>query len=256
MKVRLLLSYKGSRFFGWQKQSHRPTVQGEVERALFQLFQKNIPVTGSGRTDTGVHALGQTAHLELKEDRLKKIPLKSALNHHLPEDVCVLDCWKAPEKFHARFSAKKKTYLYLIWTGDSPPVLFRELVWWKKGDLPLDKLKKMSRLIVGSGDFKSFQSSGSDVKDTIRHIYQSSWIRLSPSLYGYTITGSGFLKQMVRNLVGAYIDLLKHRNPEKSLKAILEQKDRKAALGTAPGQGLYLKKVFYPSALDRASVRL
>ena len=256
MKIRLLLSYKGSQFFGWQRQSNKRTVQAEIENALFQLFKTNISVVGSGRTDTGVHALGQTAHLELEDKLLKKIPLKSALNHYLPKDISVLECWQAPKEFHARFSAKKKSYWYFIWTGDSPPVLFRDLVWWKKGDLPLEKLQKISKLTLGTQDFKSFQSAGSSVKTTVRSIYQSQWIRVSPSLYCYKITGSGFLKQMVRNLVGTCIELLKDKNPEKKLKNILACRDRKAALGTAPGQGLYLKKIFYPLSLDRASIRL
>jgi len=235
MKIRLLLSYKGSQFFGWQKQGSKRTVQDEIEKALFQLFKKNIPIVGSGRTDTGVHALGQTAHLELEDKLLKKIPFKTALNHYFPKDVSILDCWQAPEVFHARFSAKKKSYWYFIWTGDSHPVLFGDLVWWKKGDLPLEKLQKISKLILGTQDFKSFQSAGSSVKNSVRSIYQSQWIKVSPSLYCYKITGSGFLKQMVRNLVGTYIDLLKEKNPEKKLKSILACRDRKAARGPAPG---------------------
>ena len=130
------------------------------------------------------------------------------------------------------------------------------MVWWKREDLNLKKLQKISSLILGTQDFKSFQSSGSDVKDTVRSIYQSQWTKLSPSFYCYKITGSGFLKQMVRNLVGTYIDLLKNKNPEQKMKNILACRDRKAAFRTAPGQGLYLKKVFYPSSLDRASISL
>ena len=212
------------------------------KRRYFSFLKKNIPVVGSGRTDTGVHALGQTAHMELEDKSLKKIPLKTALNHYLPKDISVLDCWQAPEEFHARFSAKKKSYLYFIWTGDSPPVLFNDLIWWKKGDWPLEKLQKISKLILGTRDFKSFQSTGSSVKNTVRSIYQSQWTQLSPSLYCYTITGSGFLKQMVRNLVGTYIDLLKDKNPEKTLKNILACRDRKAALGNSPRTGAVSKK--------------
>ncbi len=256
MKVRLLLSYKGSQFFGWQKQSRKRTVQAEIEKTLFQLFRKKVSVIGSGRTDTRVHALGQTAHFEIDDNTMKNIPVKQAMNHLLPNDISVLDSWKAPEEFHARFSAKKKSYLYFIWTGDSPPVLFADLLWWRKSNLKLEKLQKMAHLILGTRDFKSFQSSGSDVQDTVRSIYQSQWKRLSSSLYCYKITGSGFLKQMVRNLVGTYIDLLKDKNPDKKLQRILASLDRKSALGTAPGHGLYLKKVFYPSSLDRNSIKL
>ena len=126
----------------------------------------------------------------------------------------------------------------------------------KKEGFSLEKLQKMSKLILGTRDFKSFQSSGSKVQNTVRRIYQSQWVRLSPSLCCYTITGSGFLKQMVRNLVGTYIDLLKDKHPQRTLKSILSRLDRKAALGTAPGQGLYLKKVFYSPSIDRNSIKL
>lgn len=256
MKIRLLLSYKGSQFFGWQKQKQQRTVQGELEKVLFPLFKTKISVVGSGRTDTGVHALGQNAHIELEQNQWKNIPLKSALNQSLPKDISVLDIWKAPEEFHARFSAKKKSYFYLIWTGDTSPVLFQDLVWWKKEDLDLEKLQNLAQHILGTKDFKSFQNSGSSVKDTVRKIYQSQWKRLSPCLYSYQITGSGFLKQMVRNLVGTYIDLMKEKQAEKKLIHILEQRDRRKALRTAPGQGLYLKKVFYPPSLDRSFIKL
>ena len=256
MKIRLLLSYKGTGFFGWQKQLRRRTVQGEIEKILFKLFKKKICLIGSGRTDTGVHALGQSAHFELEDSALKNINLKKALNSLLPEDISVLECWKAPLDFHARFSAKKKSYQYFVFTGDSPPVLFRDLVCWKKSSLDLDKLEKMSQVVLGTKDFKSFQSSGSDVKNSIRTIYQSRWTQISSSFYCYQITGSGFLKQMVRNLVGTYMDLLKERRGEQKLRRILRALDRRQALSTAPSQGLYLKKVFYSSTLDKACYKI
>ena len=256
MKIRLLLSYKGTLFSGWQKQIRQRTVQGEIEKILLKLFKKKISLIGSGRTDAGVHALGQTAHFELKEEDLKNMDLKKALNSLLPKDISVLDCWKAPLDFHARFSAKKKTYLYFIFTGENPPVLFQDLVWWKKTDLDLEKLNKMSQVILGSMDFKSFQSSGSEVKSSVRAIYQSRWTQTSAQFYSYKVTGSGFLKQMVRNLVGTYIDLLKESKREQKLRQILKARDRKQALSVAPGQGLYLKKVFYSSKLDKSCYKI
>ena len=256
MKVRLLLSYKGCDFFGWQKQKNQRTVQEEVEKALHRLFKKQISLVGSGRTDVGVHALGQTAHFEIEEKLFKKIPLVKALNHLMPKDISLLSSWKAPDSFHARFSAKKKTYLYFIWTGESPPVLFSDRLWWRPREFSLEKLQKIADLIIGTKNFKSFQTAGSPVQNTIRSVYQSHWSQISPSLYCYTIQGSGFLKQMVRNLVGTYVDLLKEKKPEKTMKNILKSQDRKAALNTAPGKGLYLKKVFYSPALDKKCIKL
>ena len=252
MKIRLLLSYKGTQFYGWQKQLKYRSVQAELESSLYRLFNKKMAVIGSGRTDTGVHALGQTAHFEIPEDKIKNKNLKKALNALLPADIAVLDLWKAPDDFHARSSAQKKSYLYLIWTGESPPVLFSDLVWWSKESLNLDKLRQISKVFLGKWDFSSFQNSGSEIKNKLRQIYHSQWYQLSPSLFAYKIKGSGFLKQMVRNIVGTSIDLLSYPQAPAQLKKILEAKDRKKALRTAPGQGLYLQKVFYPSALDKA----
>lgn len=256
MKIRLLLSYKGTGFFGWQRQRSQRTVQGEIEKSLYKLFQKKIVVIGSGRTDAKVHALGQTAHFEIDSALLKNKNLIKALNALLPSDISILDAWTAPDDFHARAMAQKKTYLYFISTGDSAPVLFPELICWKKEDLDIDKLKHIARVFLGTWDFKSFQNSGSEIKSTVRTIYQSRWQKLSPSLYCYTITGSGFLKQMVRNIVGTSIDLLRYKNADQKIRKILENKDRKKALRTAPGEGLYLKKVFYPSSIDKACYKL
>ena len=261
MKIRLLLSYKGSHFFGWQRQKQYRTVQEELEKSLFQIFKKEILVTGSGRTDTGVHALGQSAHFEIEESLLKakkflgsleKTNLKQALNAVCPPDISILDCWEAPLGFHARASAIKKTYLYFLFTGDSPPVLFSDLIWWRKGSLNMKKLNDLAKLFKGNQDFKSFQNSGSTVKSTTRKVFISRWTKLSSSLYCYKITGSGFLKQMARNIVGTSLELLSFEQSTQKLQQILKAKDRKQALKTAPSQGLYLKEVSYPSSLDKA----
>ncbi len=256
MKIRLLLSYKGTHFFGWQKQKNQQTIQGELEKSLKEIFQKPISVIGSGRTDAGVHAIGQQAHFEIDEEDLRKINLFQALNHLLPKDISILEVWKTSEDFHARFSAQKKIYQFFLFVSPIPPALFREYVWWVKQPICFKKLQKMAKVFKGTQDFKSFQSAGSDVGSTVKTIYSSCWIKISPHMFSYEIKGSGFLKQMVRNIVGTQIDLLKEDKPEETLKVILKSKDRRKALGTAPSQGLYLKEVFYPSVLDRACISL
>jgi len=255
VKIRLLLSYKGTDFFGWQKQKNQRTVQGEIEKSLNKLFNKSISVVGSGRTDAGVHALGQEAHFEINEKDLQKIDLFQALNHLLANDISVLDVWEAPKDFHARFSAQKKTYQYFIFHSASPPALFQDYVWWIKWPIHFVQLKSLAKVFKGTKDFKSFQSAGSDVKETLKTIYTSRWMQLSSNLYAYEITGSGFLKQMVRNIVGTQIDILKKPDSKAKLYDILASKDRRQALSAAPPQGLYLKEVFYPSALDRKCIQ-
>lgn len=251
MKIRLLLSYKGTHFFGWQRQKNKRSVQGDLEQALFKLFKKKISVIGSGRTDAGVHALGQTAHFEITQSQLKNKNILVAINHFLPKDLSVLKAYLAPDTFHARFSCIKKTYYYFIWTGLSKPALLYDFICWKKQDLCLKTLQKLSDVIIGTHNFKSFQTSGSSVKNSIKTITQSEWRLVSPQIYRYKIQGSGFLKQMVRNLVGTYLDLLKEPQAVTKMLAILKSQDRRQALGTAPGKGLYLKKAFYPCSIDK-----
>ena len=131
MKVRLLLSYEGTNFLGWQKQQSGRTIQGELEKALEDIFQEKISVIASGRTDRGVHALGQVAHFELSEEKIRKTGIVKALNHVTPPDIAVIKAWRAPKEFHARFSAERKTYLFLISTQKTPPALSRNFVWWQ-----------------------------------------------------------------------------------------------------------------------------
>ena len=258
MKIRLLLSYQGTDFYGWQRQKKARTVQGEIEKALFRLFQKSLSVLGSGRTDTGVHALGQTAHFEISSSAWKSLDIVTALNHLTPPDISLLAAWKAPKEFHARFSAQKKTYSFFISTTSSPPALGRHFVHWHPADreLSLEKLQKMAQIFVGTKDFKSFQSSGSSTDQTIKTIYSAQWMNPAPFLYRFDITGDGFLKQMVRNLVGTQLALLKEKAPDRFMRDILKSQNRKAASAPAPGQGLYLRQVFYPPELDKQCVKL
>lgn len=256
MKIRLLLSYQGTNFYGWQRQKKARTVQGEVEKALSHLFQKPLSVTGSGRTDTGVHALGQTAHFEIASDSWKSLNIVTALNHLTPPDISFHGAWKAPKEFHARFSAQKKTYSFFISTTPSPPAVGRDFVYWHPQELSLKILQNLAQNLVGTKDFKSFQTSGSSTDQTVKTIYSANWMKIAPFLYRFDITGDGFLRQMVRNLVGTQLALLKEETPDKLIRDILESHNRKMAFAPAPGQGLYLKEVFYPPELDKQCSRL
>ena len=255
MKIRLLISYKGTYFLGWQKQKEGPTIQGELEKALSKLYQMPIPVVGSGRTDAGVHALGQVAHFET----LTALPTKSivkALNHLSPNDISIKAAWKAPKEFHARFSAQKKTYQFFICNSDTPPAITKDLVWWLPQDLDLKRLNRMGQMLLGHHDLSSFETSGSDIKNKKRTIFQVKWESIDPHLHRFSITGSGFLKQGVRNIVGTQVDLMRKKESEACFKKILSSCSREEALGTAPSSGLYLIKVYYPEILDRKCRKL
>ena len=250
-RFRLLISYKGLNYYGWQKQKNLPSIQGHIENVLKRIFQKDIPIVGAGRTDTGVHALGQNAHFELSHFLPNKLHLQKALNAYLiPKDICIQKIWKAPTDFHALRSATSKYYSYLILNRPYPCVFRKGQIYWHPSFLDIKILQALSQKIQGQHDFKSFQSSGTPVKNTIRKIYFANWKQVKKDIIAFQIRGEGFLKQMIRNLVGTQLALLRKKEPLKKLDEIFSAKNRQAAYTTAPAEGLYLCKVSYPSELD------
>lgn len=251
-KIRLKLSYDGSAFNGWQKQTNksRLTVQGCLEQALCKLFDvPHLQVVGAGRTDAGVHALAQQAHFVAPKDP-SQYNLVKALNALTPPAMAIHEAWIAPENFHAQISAQAKTYKYLLLCSSTPSALRRHFVTWYPFRLDLDYLNECSQFLVKKQDFKSMQTKGTDVSSTIREISLAHWEALDAHLVQFTIHGSGFLKQMVRNIVGCLLDLHKNQRPPAEMAHILAARDRQAAGSTAPAQGLYLFAVHYPPELD------
>ena len=254
-RFRLLISYNGLKYYGWQKQKNLPTVQNRIETALKRIFQEEIHITGAGRTDTGAHALGQTAHFDILFS--PNLCLQKALNAFLiPEDICIRQVWKAPNHFHALRSATGKHYIYLILNRDWSSVFKKGQIHWHPYPIEIDKLQAMSRRIQGRHNFKSFQSSGTPVKSTVRTITSARWQKINKHTLAFQIQGEGFLKQMIRNLVGTQLTLLREKEPLKKLDEIFAAKDRKAASSTAPASGLYLYKVSYPPELDKKCLKI
>jgi len=250
-RIKILLSYNGLKYYGWQKQKKLPSIQGEIEKALKNLFKEDISVIGSGRTDTGTHAIGQTAHFDISKNPGPY--LQKALNAFLlPKNICVRKVWRAPDHFHAKNSAIEKHYIYFILNRQWPCVFRKGQVYWHPHQL-LDKkaLQSISNNIPGTYDFKSFQNSGTILKNTIRTVTLAKWQQNKKHLLAFHVKGDGFLKQMVRNLVGVQLALLKEPNPIKKWQEILLAKDRKVAYKTVPACGLYLYGVSYPYKLDR-----
>ncbi len=255
MRFRLLISYKGLDLYGWQKQKNLPTVQGFIEQALKKLFQKDISVIGAGRTDKGAHALGQTAHFDLSFCPLPG--LQKALNSFLiPKNICIRGLWKAPKNFHALRSAQGKHYIYRFLNRPLPCVFRKGLIYWHPHPVNLSLLQKMSRKIQGRHNFKSFQNAGTPLKNTIRTITRACWRREGKDILSFHIEGEGFLKQMIRNLAGAQLKLLKEKDPLKKWDEIRLAKDRKTGYETLSAEGLYLYKVSYPAELDRECQKL
>lgn len=259
-RIKMIVAYDGTDFCGWQKQkehalaSELPSIQETLELGLAKIFNHPIELSASGRTDAGVHAVGQVCHFETD----RKIPkdLCWAVRSGLPMSISPKIAWEAPENFHSTISATHKTYKYWIWNGSRSPALLNRYSWWIRQPLDAEKLNKIASLIVGRRDFESFRSKGTPVKHSIREISSARWWWRKPDLLEFEVTGNGFMKQMVRNLVGTQVDLLSRGQPPEKINEIILAQDRKAAGPAAPAQGLYLYRVYYPKSLDSQCRRL
>lgn len=253
-KVKLLVSYDGTDFCGWQKQkdhahaSEKPSIQGTLEDALSKIFAEKISLRASGRTDAGVHAMAQIADFNTTRKLPKDIPW--ALKSKLPDSIVVKKVWLAPDEFHSTLSAVKKTYRYLIWNDQRPTALLSRYSHWIRQPLDLEYLNRQAQYLCKEQDFKAFQSVGTQVNTTVRQIYSARWTQRKSHLVQFEVTGSGFLKQMVRNIVGTQLDLFLRSQPIEKIEEILKSLDRTKAGPTAPAQGLFLRQVYYPRELD------
>jgi len=244
-RIKLLLAYDGTDFFGWQLQSRERTVQGEVEAALARLVGEPARVHGSGRTDAGVHALGQVAHFDCPDERAD-LPWQRALNAILPRDVRVLDAAPVPGDFHARYSARAKTYEYTLRHEPGFCLPQRRRFVWACGPVDFAAMEAAAALLVGEHDFAAFQNVGTPVKSTVRTISElSRHTPPDPLESVWRFTADGFLKQMVRNIMGCLVACGRGFLPISQVRAILESGDRGAAPATAPPQGLTLVSLDY-----------
>ncbi|MDX9731305.1 MAG: tRNA pseudouridine(38-40) synthase TruA [Bdellovibrionales bacterium] len=277
-RVRLHLSYDGTEFHGWQRQTDangrqtQVTGQGTIEAAVAKVFGEKLSVVGASRTDAGVHAQMQVAHFDAKKDPTTFRDLRYSLQSLTPDSLVIKDVFLAAPNFHSIASSIDKTYRYSILNRRVPSALRHRTTWWVREPLDLDLLNEACQFLIGTHDFKSFQTSGTHVDSTIRTISHAIWHRVGPteakiSIAGdspisrddsqlsedtllFEIRGNGFLKQMVRNIVGTLVSLQLDRRPAKDVKSILEALDRRKAGTTAPPQGLFLTRVRYPHELD------
>ncbi len=267
---RITVAYDGTDFIGWQRQAEGTSIQGALEAAVGALDERDVTVIGAGRTDAGVHALGQVAAFRIERPMAADAVVR-ALNARLPETVRVLEAAEAPASFHPQFDARAKTYRYRIWNASAMSPFERRYAWHLPGALDVDAMQAAARLIEGEHDFAAFQGGGSDVATTVRTVF-SSQIRAGshlaprtphpaprtshpaprtphPVLWEYEITGSGFLRHMVRTLVGTLVEVGRRREPIEWVGRVIESRDRAAAGQTAPAQGLFLVGVDYTGAL-------
>ena len=243
VNYKMILQYDGTRYRGWQVLPSELTIQGKLQDVLSKMAGYQVEVTGSGRTDAGVHAKGQTANFHLKEEWDEE-KILSYLNHYLPEDIAVCEVKRVDERFHSRYNAMGKTYCYTCYVGDKKPVFNRKYVHITGAMPDVEAMKKAAEYLVGVHDFASFCGNPKMKKSTVREIYSID-ISLKGAYLNMTYHGTGFLQYMVRILSGTLLEVGFHKRTPESMIELIEAKNRALAGATAPAKGLSLLKVHY-----------
>ncbi|OQX11003.1 MAG: tRNA pseudouridine(38-40) synthase TruA [Desulfobacteraceae bacterium IS3] len=241
---KLIIEYDGTEYQGWQRQKNAATIQGEIENALKIMTGKDITLIGSGRTDSGVHALGQCANFHC-ETRLDPQIFQKGLNSLLNKDIVIKDCQYADENFHARYDVKSKTYQYRILNRQIPAAVGRHYAWFIRKKLDTDAMRSAAMHLKGIHDFKAFEGAGSPRSHTVRSVFRTDISEQDAGYVVFEIEADGFLKFMVRNIVGTLAETGLGKISPADFRQILLKKDRKLAAATAPPQGLFLMNVTY-----------
>lgn len=246
--MKLTLMYDGSNYQGWQRlKTTSHTIQGTLEKIISAEFNQDIKVIGSGRTDVGVHALGQVANFRMLTNRAKQIScdqIKRDLNQKLPEDIKIIALEMAADEFHSRYNVRSKTYEYHIEIGERPSVFSRKYVTHIKKNLDLNQMKRACQFLKGTHDFIGFSSNMTDGRGTVKTVHEIT----IESDNGHVVIGiqaDGFLYHMVRIIVGTLVEIGLNQRECESIISVFESKDRKLAGYTIESQGLFLKKVEY-----------
>lgn len=249
MNYRLLIQYDGTDFHGWQVQNNQRTVQGELERVLSLLEDAEVHVAGSGRTDAGVHAEGQVANVKMNKI-FKPEKLRGAINGNSWRDIRVLDVMTVDDDFHARFSAKEKTYIYRVVNAPVMSPFWARYAHLESRPLDLGRMQDAASVFLGEHDWTAFSSAGSDSENKVRTIsgfsIESRWdTRCGAAMIEFRITGNGFLRYMVRSIIGTMLELGRNERDEDSIRTAIVTLDRDLAGVTAPANGLTLLSVDY-----------
>ena len=242
MKYKLTLAFDGNAFSGWQMQKNAPTVQAEMTRVARLVLGNTATVTGSSRTDSGVHAKGYVCHIDT-EKTIQCHSVVDAFNHNLDPHIAVLDCKAVEDEFHARYSAHSKEYRYFIKNSRIPDPFLNSRAWLYGGSLDVEKMKSAAREFTGVHDFKAFMATGSKIEDTVREVYLSE-IENNGDTIVFRVRANGFLYNMVRIMVGTLVDIARGKI-DMCVTDIINSKERSRAGVTAPSCGLYLWSVEY-----------
>lgn len=241
---KLTIEYDGSKYQGWQRQPNGPSIQSTIEDALKRMTRQAITLIGSGRTDAGVHALGQVANFKC-DTRIEPDAFQKGLNSILPDDIVIRACDEVPVGFHSRFDAKSKQYHYFILNQALPKAVGRHYAWWIRRPLDVSAMREATHHLLGRHDFKAFEGAGSPRSHTIRHIMRADLTDQPDGIVRFEVEADGFLRYMVRNIVGTLAAAGRGDIDANQFEAILRSKDRNKAAATAPAHGLFLVKVNY-----------
>ena len=241
--IKLTIEYDGKGFNGWQKQPNKLNIQGEIEKAIYNITKEEVDLIGSGRTDAGVHALGQIANFKTNSNiSIEKLPL--ALNSQLKNSIIIKKAEVVDERFHSRYNAKQKTYRYIINNSKCGTAVYRNLEYCFPIELDVEKMKEATKYFEGEHDFKAFKSSGTSGKNSVRTIYKAI-VKKEGERIIIELTGNGFLYNMVRIISGTLLEVGMGKIAPDEIENIIDSKDRQKAGKTLPAHGLYLVEVLY-----------
>lgn len=241
--IKLIIEYDGKGFNGWQKQPDKLNIQGEIEKAIEEITGEKVDLTASGRTDAGVHSLGQTANFKTNSN----IPIEKfakAINSQLKKSIVIKSAEEVDERFHSRYSVKSKTYRYIINNSENGTAIYRGLEYHISNPLDYKKMNEAIKYLIGEHDFKAFKASGTSSKSSVRKILDGE-VRKEGERVIIEITGTGFLYNMVRIISGTLLEVGLGKLEPSDITKIIESKERQNAGKTLPAHGLYLLKVEY-----------
>ena len=242
--IKLLIEYDGKDFNGWQKQPNKLNIQGEIERAIERITGEEVNLMASGRTDAGVHAIGQVANFKTNSNiPIEKFPI--ALNTNLKKSIIIKSAEEVEERFHSRLNCKKKTYRYIINNSKYGTAIYRNLETHIPIKLDIEKMQKAVKYFEGEHDFKAFKASGTSSKSSVRKIYKAEVIDAGNERIYIELTGNGFLYNMVRIIAGTLVEVGLNKIEPQEIENIILSKKRENAGKTLPPQGLYLVNVVY-----------
>ena len=242
--IKLKIQFDGTEYHGWQIQKEDRTVQQTVQDAVSTIANSEIKLHGSGRTDAGVHALGQVAHFS-SGSLIDVDTMKKGLNSLLPSDIIITKVEAVDPEFHSRFNAKSRTYWYFIWNDMEGSPFYSRYSWHIFQPLDLNAMKKASERLIGVQDFSSFQGADKEEVNPIREVKKARFKKVGKHMLLFEIQANSFIKHMVRNIIGTLVDVGKGKQPPSWVYDVLQEKNRIFASATAPAKGLFLKEVKY-----------